>query len=399
MEAEPVTAGPIDDELRDAVASIVTDERVAQAALALCRARTPNGEEEDRARVVQALLSEAGVPVELEWVLPRRPNVIARVPGSGDGPSLMLNGHIDASYHHRWTRDPHDPWVECGHVYGGGVTDMLGAVASMIVATQAVKALGPPPGDLVFLASMYHDTVGLGVKYALASASRVPEYGICGEPSSLAIHTANGGAVKFEIVIEGRAAHVSRLRDGADALAAAVDVCAALRHMEPTCEPDPRLPDLPIVHVGQMNGGIAPGAVADRAVIRGDVRTLPSMTAQTVRADLERVIGHTCGPELETRLDLIAVQRPYLGNPGSPLVHVLERAHRAVTGSGVTVTTRMPVQAFVTDTADMQAFGVESLIYGPCDWQYVPEENASVEELTTAARVYALVSLALRYGT
>ncbi len=53
----------------------------------------------------------------------------------------------------------------------------------------------------------------------------------------------------------------------------------------------------------------------------------------------------------------------------------------------------MPVQAFITDTADMQALGVESLIYGPADWHYAPDENAAIEELAAAARVYALLGL------
>ena len=46
---------------------------------------------------------------------------------------------------------------------------MLGGDASMMEAMVAAASLPPLPGDLVFLANMYHDSNGLGTKYALAS--------------------------------------------------------------------------------------------------------------------------------------------------------------------------------------------------------------------------------------
>ena len=41
----------------------------------------------------------------------------------------------------------------------------------------------------------------------------------------------------------------------------------------------------------------------------------------------------------------------------------------------------------------MQALGVESLIYGPADWHFVPDENVAISELADAARIYALLAL------
>jgi acetylornithine deacetylase/succinyl-diaminopimelate desuccinylase-like protein len=385
-------------DLAAAVAAAIDPDRVAEITAALCAAKQPNGDqEEERARVLAALLEETpGVDVELDWVLPDRPNLLARVRGRGEGPGLLLNGHLDASYHPVWSRDPHEPWIEDGRIYGAAVTDMLGGVGSMAAAIEAVAKLGPPPGDVVFLASMHHDTIGLGVKYALASENDLPRFGICGEPTQLAIHTANGGAVKFRFLLEGQLAHVSRLDEGVDALAAAVDLCVALRGLQLTHEPHPQLPDLPLLHVGQVESGMAPGAVADAAMVAGDIRTLPSMTRDVVRADLERVAEEVIPADVPWRLELTAVQRSYIGPESGALLDALSDAHAALLGDRPEVTTRMPVQAFVTDTADMQALGVESLIYGPADWHYVPDENVAIEELAAAARVYAL--LGLRFG-
>ena len=276
---------------------------------ALCAARQPNDEEEERARVLAAPAPPArhrgrarlGAAAAAERHRPgARPR---RGPRAGSS-----DGHLDASttplvsrparavdrgrpavrrHRHARRRGLH------GRCHRGG------------------GAAGPPPGDLVFLASMHHDTIGLGVKFALASEHDYPRFGICGQPTQLAIHTANGGAIKFRFHLEGRLAHVSRLDEGIDALAAAIDLCVALRGLDLTHEPDARLPDLPLLHVGRVNGGLAGGAVADDVVIAGDIRTVPTMTRETVRADLERLARATIPADVQWSLDLTAVQRPY----------------------------------------------------------------------------------------
>lgn len=366
----------------------ISRERVVELAKGVCTASSRNGEEEALARYVASTLKSAGVEAELDYVLPRRPNVVARVKGTGQGPGLLLNAHTDASYFpaEGWSRDPHDPWVAGNRVYGAAITDMLGALASMM-ATMEAAAAAPPPGDLVLLASMHHDTIGLGVKYALSSGSW-PAYGICGEPSSLAIQTSNGGAAKFEVTFSGRLAHVSRLEAGVDALAAAVDFAKAVRTYSFKHETEPRLPNLPLLLIGQMEGGTAPGAVAASAVVRGDVRYVPSMTREGMRQELQSILDATVDPRVGTRLEFTAVQRPFMGPTSGVLIETLRAAHRLVLGRDPEVGSKMPGQAFITDAADMQAAGVESVVYGPADWHVVPDESADIDELTDAARVY-----------
>jgi len=79
--------------------------------------------------------------------------------------------------------------------------------------------------------------------------------------SKIYIHTANGGAMKFEIEVTGRTAHISRMDEGADALAAATQIYGALRHHSFQFEPHPRLPDLPMSVIGQFTSGRGPGTV------------------------------------------------------------------------------------------------------------------------------------------
>ncbi|MBI4236438.1 MAG: hypothetical protein HY688_03670, partial [Chloroflexi bacterium] len=98
----------------------------------LQRFRSFSGEEAEAMRFLAAWLRERGLDVELIDVAdePGRPDLVARIRGSGGGRSLMLNGHLDI--------DPvplnyrGDPWAcyeEEGLLYGHGLVNMKAGVA------------------------------------------------------------------------------------------------------------------------------------------------------------------------------------------------------------------------------------------------------------------------------
>src|SRR6478609_736451 len=75
-----------------------------------------------------------------------RPQLAATLRGSGGGgSSLLLNGHIDVVPARRdegWTAEPFDPQVVDGKIVGRGACDMKGGIAAMVVAAEALAALG-----------------------------------------------------------------------------------------------------------------------------------------------------------------------------------------------------------------------------------------------------------------
>jgi acetylornithine deacetylase/succinyl-diaminopimelate desuccinylase-like protein len=378
-----------------ALASISPD-RVTEIARALCAVRLPEGREGPRAEVAASFLGHRRIEVLLDPVLPGRPNLIARIRGRGTGPSLLLNGHLDAGWAPRgWTQDPFTPWVQEGRLYAAGVSDMLGGVASMVATVEAAAGLDPLPGDLVLLANMHHDSNGVGTKYALAHADDWPRYGINGEPTSLTLMTAHGGCTKFEVVFTGKPAHVSRKERGADALAAAVDTHAGLRDLRFTHTPHPELPGHPKFLVGALLAGDAPGSMAEEAVLRGDLRTVPGMTWGSVKADLEGVLRRACPPGVTARIHCLVRQQPFIGPTQSPLVDALRDAHRLVRKGELRTNVDQGCQAFVTDAVDMQAAGIESIVYGPAEWHYAPDEFIDVDEMADAARVYLAAAIHL----
>jgi acetylornithine deacetylase/succinyl-diaminopimelate desuccinylase-like protein len=323
-------------------------------------------------------------------VLPGRPNVIARIKGSRAGaPGLLLNAHLDAGFvEGGWRHDPTDPWQEENRLYGGAISDMLGGLASMMETMLAAAEAGGLPGELALIANMYHDSNGLGTKYALASEGNWPRYGINGEPTQNGILTTHGGCVKFQIDFTGHIAHVSRSEEGRDALEAAVEVHRALRSTQWTAEPDADLSAHPRFVVGTFTSGIAPGAVAPQATLKGDIRTVPSQTWQSIRGDLERVVAATVGKDIATKVRCLVRQRAFVGPKSGALFDALRAGHRDIYGSDPAVNAEKAAQSFVTDAVDMAHAGVETLIYGPGSWHYEPDEYIDIDEMTQAARVY-----------
>ena len=363
--------------------------RATRFAREITAAAEPDGREGLRAAVIADALRHPRLDVHVDPVLPGRPNVIVRLRGTGGAPGLLLNGHIDAGFiPHGWSHDPLDAWEADGRLYGGAVSDMLGGVASMMEAMMAAAESEPLPGDLVLLANMYHDSNGLGTKYALASEDGWPEFGINGEPTSMSILTQHGGCVKFEVELTGRAAHISRAEDGADALAAAVGVHGAISRETWTHEPSDGLGQLPRALVGVLQAGSAPALVADRVILAGDIRTVPDQGWPSVRADLERIVADQGLTDIGSAVRCLVRQRAFQGPRSGRLFDALSAAHQDVRGGEVEVDIDSSAQTFVTDAVDMAVAGIETLIYGPGAWHYVPDESIEIDEMADAARVY-----------
>jgi acetylornithine deacetylase/succinyl-diaminopimelate desuccinylase-like protein len=378
----------------EAIAAIETD-RVTELATKLCAIPSPGGEEGAVAEAIAETLDQPGIEVHIEQVVAGRPNVIATVKGTGSRPPLVLNGHIDAGVHMRgWSHDPFDPWIDNDRIYAGGITDMKGAVAAMTAATEAAARI-PLPGDLIFQAVMHHDGSGLGTKYALGSEGPREGYAICGEPSGLTIHTANGGALKFEVLLSGRSAHISRMEEGIDTLPTAIAVYQGIAGHTFAHTPHPRMPDLPRLLIGQLSGGEAPAAVADTSVVRGDLRVVPGMDRKAVRAEICSIVEQVRPPDVRARVRITTAHQPFVGVTEGPLVDAIAAAHTAVRGEAPRITSELPGQAFVTDAASLAEAGLDTVVYGASQWHFAPDEFVDIDELADSARVYLAVAATL----
>lgn len=381
----------------DLYTHIDADEVTALAAgLARIPSEIPN--EGPIAHYLAAEMRKTGAfdEVILQDVVPGRPNVIGVVRGSGDGPNLLFNGHLDTGAPAGdWTRGPYDVHEEDGFLYGFGLTDMKGAVACLVKAAEAVaRADLRPKGDLVVSAVVHHDVCGLGTKFFLESNDRPFAMCINGEPTGLRLQLAHGGAWQFELTTHGVAEHISRREGGVDATAKMIKLLAALDERELTFDPAETIEGLPRLVVGQINGGTAASRTAATCTARGDVRIIPGMTADTLTADFRQVIASLAAEDSEFSAEVrtLVYQRPFRVDAESPVVALTAQAHRDVIGEEPETSVGLPVSSYVTDSSDIVRHDIPTVVYGPSNWRMVPDERISVAEMVTATKVYALAA-------
>ena len=112
----------------------------------------PPGNEAAAQEFLRGSLTAAGFECELLEAEPGRPNLVARLHGATDGPTLTYLGHVDTvrADPDEWSFDPWAGDVADGWVRGRGALDMKGQVASEVAAAVALGGSGwrPRSGEL-----------------------------------------------------------------------------------------------------------------------------------------------------------------------------------------------------------------------------------------------------------
>jgi acetylornithine deacetylase/succinyl-diaminopimelate desuccinylase-like protein len=114
----------------------------------------PPGAERECIAFLDGLLRDAGIETRVLGDDPERPNLVARLPGAGTAPPLLLQGHVDVvpTTGQRWTRDPFGAEEADGFIWGRGALDMKGAVAMMVSAVLRARREGvAPAGDVILV--------------------------------------------------------------------------------------------------------------------------------------------------------------------------------------------------------------------------------------------------------
>jgi acetylornithine deacetylase/succinyl-diaminopimelate desuccinylase-like protein len=146
-------------------------EEAVQLLQELIRLNTvnPPGNETRAAELLRDYLEPFGVECELYARDPARANLVARIRGRRDGPSLLLLSHTDTVLADpaEWTVDPWSGELRDGEVWGRGALDMKSQVAANAVAIASLAREGfTPTGDLIFAATA-DEEMGEGITYGL----------------------------------------------------------------------------------------------------------------------------------------------------------------------------------------------------------------------------------------
>ncbi|MBD0291564.1 MAG: M20/M25/M40 family metallo-hydrolase [Thermoleophilia bacterium] len=337
----------------------------------------PPGNETPAAELLRDYLGAHGVGSELFARVPERANLVARIPGRGRGPRLLLLSHTDTVLADRaeWQLDPWSGEMRDGHVWGRGALDMKGQVAASAVALASLAREGfEPAGDVIF-AACADEEVGEDPQYGLPWLCQHhpeavdAEYAInegAGDRVELdgrvvyLCSTAEKRSSPLRIVVPGRSGHASKPGIADNALVKAARLVERLGAFTPAPVLGPETERFLAVLLGE----VPPAAEAlerAREVSPYAAETLEPLLSLTlaptmIEASRKRnVIPGRCEITVDTRLlpgqseeDAEAIIRDVLG-PGE-----YELEWRAGYGG-----TRSPLDPLLWDAVSSFVHGIE----------------------------------------
>lgn len=346
------------------------------------------------AELVAGWLDDAGLEVEVREPRPGRPSVVGRLRGRGEGPSLMLNAHMD-TVGVDGMEDPFSARLEDGRIHGRGAYDMKGALAACMTAAAAVAdAALPPGGDLLVAAVADEEDASLGTRDVLRDHR--PDGAVVTEPTGLELCVAHKGFVWVEIRTRGRAAHGSRPDLGVDANRAMGRVLVALDGLEEELrgrEPHPLLGHGSL-HVGVLEGGSGVSTYADGCRARVERRTLPGedpeAVVQEIRDAIRRAGAGDGGPRAGMEVQL--VRSAFTADTRGAVASALEAAAREELGREI----RRVGEGPWMDSALLREAGTDTVVFGPAgEGAHADREWVDASSVVRLARV--LAGTAVRY--
>lgn len=332
--------------------------------------------------------------------------LVGRLPGRGDGPSLMLNAHVDvvptgdpAAWSHP---DPFSGRVVAGELHGRGACDMKAGLVAALTAVTAVRRAGVRlRGDLLMACVAGEEDGGLGTFGMLARGWRA-DCAVVPEPTGLDLVPANAGALTFRLTVPGLATHASRRTEGVSALEKLLPVLAALERLETrrNADVDPLMARWPIAYplsIGTVRAGDWASTVPDLLVAEGRLGVALDEPVEQARQALERAVAEVCADDPWLREHPVEVT--WWGGQfasgrlpaDSDLVARVARAHEAA-GGGPQDTWGGP---YGSDLRLLTAAGVPTVHYGPGDsaLAHAADERVPVDEVAHTARALALLAL------
>jgi acetylornithine deacetylase len=344
-------------------------------------------------------LASAGLTVDTWDAAPGRPNIVARLRGSGGGRSLMLCGHLDVV---GGEPELFRPTVREGRMYGRGTVDMKGGVAAMVVAAQrlAARSAGGQPlrGDLLVAGIIDEEWESLGAT-ALLDRYRA-DAAVLAEQSDLDVITEHGGFVWFEVESRGGEAAgrgpgprggapaARPAAHGVDAIALLGPVLDGVRRLDRVlAQKTPAAYGRPSVHASTITGGVTYPAYPASCTLGVERCLIPGETVSDAEAELRSILdaaGKTDG-RFDGTARIVVGRDPVRLDPEEAVVAALIEAARAGLGRPVTVRGDLGWM----DSGILVEGGVPCVIFGPTGGrEHTADEWVDLASVETSARVY-----------
>ncbi len=362
---------------------------------------------------------ELGLAVQWQQVEDGRANVLATRAGTGGGPTLMFNGHMDTSYSGR------EPWLAGipgfqpegfereGRIYGLGISNMKGALVAYLAA---VRALGDTAlkGDVMIAAvageiekTQQGDAQGAEYRgYAAGTRHLVTHGGVAdmcllGEPTEGKVVLGHFGALWLRIRVHGNFIHTAFSEGKRERELDLARARGARGRARSGSQPGRTTPTnayrgaKAIVNVGAIQGGFGwrVSRTPHHTDLFLDVRVPPTKEMGVARREVLDWVR-----SLGERFPVYGIEgEVYVTAPGAeideghPLVGAIDAAHEEVFGAAP----GRDVTRWFSDASALTRYGIPTVNYGTSTGLMDVDlgENLEIDGLVKTAEVYARVAM------
>ncbi|PWE31377.1 hypothetical protein DDZ14_12740 [Maritimibacter sp. 55A14] len=356
--------------------------------------RNPPGEEKACAAFIHDTLTGWGIEAELIPAPdPERPQVVAWMRGNGNGPTFILNAHIDTVPEGDpalWTYPPFEGTRVGDRLYGLGSCDMKGSLASIMAMLKALKDSGARlPGTLMAQFPMGEETDEPGTKTLLAQGY-TGDAAITMEPTDSRIGPGTRGACWHRITLTGPACHCGLTApDAADLMHVVQRFAAEVEayHAE-VSQKTHHLLASPGCRITRLQLGETHNSTARGCEMTVDRRMLPDESVANVERDLRAMLERAAAGRDDIGWDVAFVDLNEATETAldSDLVQSLGRNIREITGAEPEIwgpPYGSDMRNFVCDA------GIPTVNFGAGDFRvcHQPDEFVPVPDLVNVARV------------
>ena len=370
------------------------EARLKAFARELIRTPSLSMEEEAVSRIVESEMKSLGYDeVRVDDLF----NVVGVIKGSGTGPTLLFNGHIDHAGVGSM-KDPFSAEVIDGRpfdhdgpvIYGRGACDMKGAVAAMVHAGAMIKQAGVSLSGNVLITCVAREEMarGEGIRRLLENGLTA-DFAVSGEATGLQVYVGHRGKFEAKVTTRGRTSHGGYPQGGINAIFKMNAFFNALQADYP-------LPDhdfLGKATVTALDISASPGAltpiVPDRCEAVIDRRFFPDETEESLLEGFRQLFAAVKerDPEFEAVIEPLKWFPAMFTDPDEAIVQSMIRARRQILGE----TGEIGAWYFGVDGTFINQAGIPCVGLGPGNeyLAHTPRDVVPVRDLMDAARIYA----------
>ncbi len=233
---------------------------------------SPSGKEHIISDFLEDFLKDMGLEIYLQDVGSGRKNIFAY---KGE-PLIVLSTHTDVV-------SPHIGYSEDDEfIYGRGACDAKGVLACQIKSIERLIEAGEDDIGLLFVVGEEYGSDGA------RKAAEIPNrcvYLICGEPTENRLASCTKGALRFELIARGRAAHSAYPEEGDSAIEKLINICHDLLKL--------RLPSedrfgLTTLNIGVVKGGTHSNVIP--ALAKAEVMIRTATDSNSIKRCIESVV-------------------------------------------------------------------------------------------------------------